>query len=59
MTPLAIEEVQTVLHLLERNCVLLRPMLQDKLFKVQKRAFVWNFLPNLNKGFPRVLGSQF
>ena len=33
-------------------------MLQDELLKVQERAFVWNFLPKLDKGFPGVLRSQ-
>ena len=59
MTPLAIEEVQTVLHLLQRNRVFLCPMLQDKLFKVQECAFMRDLLPHLDKGLPGVLCSQF
>ena len=59
MTPLAIEEVQTVLHFLQGNCILLRPMFQNKLLKVQECTFMWNFLPDLNKGLPSVLRSQF
>ena len=58
MTPLAIEEVQTVLHFLQGNCILLRPMLQDELFKVQECTFMRDFLPDLNKGLPGVLRSQ-
>lgn len=58
MTPLTIEEVETVLHLLQGNCILLRPVLQDKLLEVQERTFMWNFLPDLNKGLPSVLRSQ-
>jgi hypothetical protein len=34
-------------------------MLQNKLLKVQERAFVRNFLPNLDKGFPSVFRRQF
>jgi len=59
MTPLAIEEVQTVLHLFQGNCILLRPVLQDELLKVQECAFMWNFLPDLDKCLPGVLRGQF
>lgn len=54
MTPLAIEEIQAILHLLQRYCIFLRPMLQDKLFKVQECALMRNFLPDLDKSFPSV-----
>jgi hypothetical protein len=55
---MAVEKVQTVLHLLQGNCILLRPMFQDKLLKVQERPFMRDFLPDLNKGLPSVLRSQ-
>ena len=58
MTPLAIEEVQTVLHFLQGNRILLCPMFQNKLLKVQECPFMRNFLPDLNKGLPSVLCSQ-
>jgi hypothetical protein len=58
MTPLAIEKVQTVLHLLQGYCIFLRPMFQDKLLKVQECTFMRNFLPDLNKSLPSVLCGQ-
>lgn len=58
MTPLAIEKVQTVLHLLQRYCIFLRPMFQDKLLKVQECTFMGNFLPDLDKSLPSVLCGQ-
>ena len=33
-------------------------MFQDKLFQKQECSFVWNFLADLNEGFPCILGCQ-
>lgn len=33
-------------------------MFQDKLLKVQKCTFMWNFLPDLDKSLPSVLCGQ-
>jgi hypothetical protein len=58
MTPLTIEEIQAILHFLQGYCIFLRPVLQDKLFKVQECALMRNFLPDLDKSFPSVFCGQ-
>lgn len=59
MTPLAIKEIQAVPYFLDRYRILLRTMLQDKLFEKQERAFVRDLLTDLNERLPRVLRGEF
>ena len=59
MTPRAVEEVQTIPHLLDRDGVFLRAVLQDQLFQVQEGTLVRDLLSDLYKRFPCVLGREF
>ena len=58
VTLLTVEKVQAISDLLDRNCIFVSPMLEDKLLEEQKGAFMWNFLPDLNEGFPCVFGGK-
>lgn len=58
MTPLAVEEVQAILHLLHGNRVFLSSMFKDKLFEEQEGAFMLNLLPDLYESFPGVFSSK-
>lgn len=58
MTPLTVEEIQPVLHLLHRDRILLCSVLQDELFEVQERPFVRNFLSDLDERLPGVLRCE-
>ena len=58
VTLLTVEKVQTVPNLLHGNGVFLSAMFEDKLFQEQEGALVWNFLPDLNEGFPSVFSGK-
>jgi hypothetical protein len=59
MTFLAVEKVQTIPNLLDRDRVLLCVMLEDQLLEVQESTFVRHFLSHLDEGFPSVFGGEF
>ena len=58
MTPLAVEKVQSILHLLHRDRVLLRSVLEDELLEEEERPLVRNLLPDLHESLPSVLRGQ-
>lgn len=58
MTSLRVEEIQSVLHLLHRDRILLRAVLQDQLLQEQERPLVWDLLPDLHQCLPCVLRRQ-
>ena len=59
MTPLTVEEVQTVADLLHRDRVFLRAMLEDQLLKEQEGTLVRDLLADLDERFPSVLRCEF
>ena len=58
VTLLTVEKVQAISDLLHGNGIFLSPVFEDKLFEEQEGALVWNFLPDLNEGFPSVFGGK-
>lgn len=58
MVPLAVEKVQTITNFLHRDRVLLCAVFEDQLLKEQERAFMGDFLADLNKGFPCIFGGE-
>lgn len=59
MTPLTVKKIQPIPHLLDAHRILLRTMLQNKLFEKQKRALVRDLLTDLNERLPRVFRGKF
>ena len=55
VTSLRVEEIQPILHLLHRDRVLLRAVIQDQLLQVQERPFMRDLLADLHQCLPRVL----
>jgi hypothetical protein len=51
-----IEKIETIFHFLDRDGVFLCVMLDNELLKVEESPFVSNFLSNLYKRLPSVLG---
>lgn len=58
MTPGRVEEIKTVSDLLNRDGILLRAVLENKLLQVEECPFVGNFLSNLHQCSPGVLRSK-
>lgn len=59
MTPRAVEEIETISNLLDRDRIFLRSVLQNQLFEEQERPLVRHLLSNLYQSLPGVLRSQF
>jgi hypothetical protein len=55
---LTVKEIETIPHLLHRDCILLRAVLQDQLLEEQERPFMWHFLAHLHECLPRVFRGQ-
>lgn len=58
MTSLRIEEVQSVLDLLDADRILVGTVLQDELLQIQERPLVRHFLTDLNDRLPSILGCE-
>ena len=58
MAPRTVEEVEAVAHLLHRDRILLRAVLEDELLEEEERPFVWNLLSDLYQSFPGVLRGK-
>lgn len=53
------EKVQPLLSLLDVECILIGPVLEDQLLQIQEGPFMRNLLAHLHHSFPRVLCSKF
>ena len=55
MASRAVEEVETIAHLLDGDGVFLCVVLEDELLEVEEGALVRDFLADLHKSFPGIL----
>ena len=58
MAPTRIKEIQAILHLLHRDCVLLSAVLEDELLEEKERPFVRDLLADLNHRLPGVFRGK-
>jgi hypothetical protein len=58
MTPLTVEKIQSIPHLLDGDGIFLCAVFQDKLLKVQKCPLMRDLLAYLDESFPCVFGGE-